>query len=505
MKRLLVPLVAGIVPAFILIVSVQPSRAGSATWRANPSSGDWNTAANWAPMTVPNGPSDTATFASSNQTNVSLSAHATVDGVVFNPGASGFTISIPNPLSMYLEGVGITNNSAIFQHFVVGESGATIFSNMGFFNSATAGSLMVFTIEFGTIFFENTSTAGDATFINSGGTVTSGDGGITFFSQSSSAANATLIVNGGAVANSRGGSVQFANRATAANATVTVNGSTASGAGGGELLFFGRSRGGRARVTVFGKGSLDISPRSGEDPGVTIGSLEGDGKVFLGAKNLAVGSNQLSTNFSGPIQDGGFNGGVGGSLTKIGTGKLVLTHRNTYTGGTTIKRGKLIVNNTVGSGTGSGPVQVDGGWLGGRGIIGGTVTVGTGSGSGAVLDPGTLHGPNNPGALTIESPLTFNADATYNVEVNSNSATTDEVIAARVTINAGAQFAFEDIGNSTLAIGTIFTIINNTSATPITGTFSNLPDGSIFSANGNTYQVSYEGGNGNDLDLTVVP
>jgi hypothetical protein len=150
-------------------------------------------------------------------------------------------------------------------------------------------------------------------------------------------------------------------------------------------------------------------------------------------------------------------------------------------------------------------VQVDGGWLGGWGIIGGTVTVGTGSGSGAVLDPGSLHGPHNFSALTIESPLTFNADATYNVEVNSNSVSTGEVIAAGVTINAGAQFAFEDIGNSTLPIGTIFPIINNTSATPITGTFSNLPDGSIFSANGNTYQVSYEGGNGNDLTLTVVP
>ena len=28
----------------------------------NPSSGDWNTAANWTPTTVPNGPSDIAMF-----------------------------------------------------------------------------------------------------------------------------------------------------------------------------------------------------------------------------------------------------------------------------------------------------------------------------------------------------------------------------------------------------------------------------------------------------------
>jgi hypothetical protein len=54
------------------------ARAGSATWDLNPGSGDWNTAANWTPMTVPNGASDTATFSLSNTTNVSISANAEV-------------------------------------------------------------------------------------------------------------------------------------------------------------------------------------------------------------------------------------------------------------------------------------------------------------------------------------------------------------------------------------------------------------------------------------------
>jgi autotransporter-associated beta strand protein len=221
--------------------------------------------------------------------------------------------------------------------------------------------------------------------------------------------------------------------------------------------------------------------------------------------NLSVGSNSLSTVFSGVIQDGGIVGGTGGSLAKIGTGKLVLSHRNTYTGGTTIKRGKLMVNNEGGSGTGSGPVQVEGGWLGGKGIIAGTVTVGTGSGSGAVLAPGYVHGLGSPGALTIQSPLTFSADATYNVDVNSSNATADEVVANGVTINSGAQFSFADLGSGTLIPGTVFTVINNTAANPIIGTFSNLPDGSMFTVNGNTYRVNYEGGDGNDLTLTIVP
>jgi hypothetical protein len=33
--------------------------ADSATWNLNPATNDWNTANNWTPATVPNGPADT--------------------------------------------------------------------------------------------------------------------------------------------------------------------------------------------------------------------------------------------------------------------------------------------------------------------------------------------------------------------------------------------------------------------------------------------------------------
>jgi hypothetical protein len=138
------------------------------------------------------------------------------------------------------------------------------------------------------------------------------------------------------------------------------------------------------------------------------------------------------------------------------------------------------------------------------GTIAGAVRVGSGSGLGAVLSPGYHHG-SNPGTLTVESPLTFNSDATYEIEVNSSRQTADKVVALGVTINAGAQTLFADLGNGTFTVGNFFTVIDNTSATPIAGTFSNLPDGSTFTNNGNTYEVNYEGGDGNDLTLTVVP
>lgn len=51
----------------------------------------------------------------------------------------------------------------------------------------------------------------------------------------------------------------------------------------------------------------------------------------------------------------------------------------------------------------------------------------------------------------------------------------------------------------------MLTLIANTLADPINGTFSNLPDGSIVTINGNNFQASYFGNEGNDLTLTVVP
>jgi hypothetical protein len=77
-------------------------------------------------------------------------------------------------------------------------------------------------------------------------------------------------------------------------------------------------------------------------------------------------------------------------------------------------------------------------------------------------------------------------------------------VANGVTIN-GAAFSFRPKGQGTLPAGLVSMAIDNTSATPIAGTFSNLPDGAIVTVGGNNFQASYEGGDGNDLTLTVVP
>ena len=143
------------------------------------------------------------------------------------------------------------------------------------------------------------------------------------------------------------------------------------------------------------------------------------------------------------------------------------------------------------------------GTLGGNGIIAGALTVGTGNGAGAFLAPG--QATTNLITLRIQSSLTLKADATYSYRLSTSKVKADEVVAKGVTIEAGAQFDFQQLGNKKLTTGTVFTAINNTSANPISGTFANLSDGSTFTSGRNNFQVSYEGGTDNDLTLTVVP
>jgi autotransporter-associated beta strand protein len=512
-RRVLSSLAAAPTLLFLLLAAATAFGHGSATWNLNPPEGGcWDGVycqTNWTPASAPNGPEDTATFDVSNTTNIIVDDQnqfvIEVNGIVFNAGASAFTIDAPGSgsldFTLTISGVGITNNSGITQNFVTNsnpDGGAVI----QFTNSATAGSLTVFTNNphnfsggsGGVTIFFDTSTAGNGIFANNAALASGVSSGTTAFVDSATAHNATLIANGSAVSGASGGTTTFQSTSTAGNAMLIANGGSGGGLGG-NILFGGDSTGGTARTEVFGNGNLDISAHNA--PGVTVGSIEGSGVVFLGARNLSVGSNNLSTIFSGVIQ------GDGGSLTKIGTGQLNLTAANSYTGGTTISAGTLLVKNKSGTGTGTGAVQVNTGTLGGTGIIAGAVTVGTGTSSGAILLPG--NSAPKPGTLTMNSALIFNPRATYTCVLNRGTPKASKVVALGVTIKGKVPFTFVDTGTGTLATGTVFTVIRNTAASPISGTFSNLADGAVFTSNGNNFQANYEGGDGNDLTLTVVP
>ncbi len=522
----------GLLAISMLLLGARVSYSGSATWNLDPVDAKWNNAFNWTPQTVPNRSSDTATFDVSNVPFVRLTQFADIAQLVFNPGASAFTINPSGSAPLTFRGAGIVNNSGVTQTFNLlaqGQSNAITFfnfakagrnvvintqnshtgsnSNLAFWQNSSAedatinvaGALTPNGTTESRIFFFHTATAGTARFVMSGGEIGNGDGGTTEFDcDGCSAETATFVMNGSQVADGFGGQVVFSNTSNAADSTLIANGGTNGGGGGKVLLYFG-SDGGNARVEVFDNGKLDISGHTA--PGVTVGSIEGNGVVVLAANTLTVGRNNRDTLFSGSINDGPF--ARGGSLSKIGTGRLVLTEASGYTGSTAVNSGQLLVNNRRGSATGRGPVLVNVGKLGGSGIILGTVAVGSGSGPGAVLSPGGSK--VLVGTLTIQHELSLQADGSYEFGINRDTATADQVVANGVTIDPGAQFASSSAGSGILPVGTVFTAISNTAATPIAGSFANLADGSTITIGSNAFQANYAGGDGNDLTLTVVP
>ena len=68
------------------LLAATSALAQDATWLLNPGPGNFNTAANWTPATVPTG---TAFFGTSNITNLSFTPSTTNDGgYTFNAGAT---------------------------------------------------------------------------------------------------------------------------------------------------------------------------------------------------------------------------------------------------------------------------------------------------------------------------------------------------------------------------------------------------------------------------------
>jgi autotransporter-associated beta strand protein len=443
--------------------------ADSATWNANPVDNNWNNPANWTPAIVPNGPNDIATFGVSSTTEVSINASIEVNSIVFSPGASAFTITLPTGGSsgLTISGAGITNDSGITQNFV------TYAHDISFHNNASAD---------------------DAIFAINGGHI--------IFFDDSTAANATIIATDT-------GEID-ADPANAGNATLIANGGTPYGG----FIYMNCNGSSTARVEIYDTGFLYIG-YAGSSNSAIVGSIEGDGEIIIGeAEYLIVGTNHLNTVFSGLIRDDSPpilesssdapDKIVGGSVFKLGSGTLTLTGANQYSGTTTVIGGALNVANPNGSATGRSLVNVHSGTVGGTGTIAEELNVGDGSGAGAILKPSI--GGIKPSTLSIHRTLNLRASSTYTYTLNTNRAeAADKVIANGVTIDSRAHFNFVALANKTLRPGKVFVAISNAAATPISGTFANLPDGSTFTVGANTYQVSYEGGDGNDLTLTVVP
>ena len=341
------------------IISAAPKTAiastlsvnGPAVWSATPANGNWNNDANWSPAS-PNGGAALALFGSSSVTSIFISADTTVADMIFGSTASPYTITVVGDWILTIDGAGVTNNSNKMQNIVSaadsGGNGWIIFQN-----GASAGNdLVTYTaqggLDTGRLDFTASATAGTANFIARSSTIIGGLGGIIEFFDSSTADHGTFTLNGSTptLPNANGGRVDFYDSSNAGAATLIANtgvGPIASPTGG-LIRFLGNSDGGTSRVEVFGNGRLDLQLHD-LATAVTIGSLEGDGYVLLGGRTLKIGSNNTSTTFSGTIT-GDEAGGTAGSVTKVGTGVLVLSGANNYVGNTTIANGELFLAQT---------------------------------------------------------------------------------------------------------------------------------------------------------------
>src|SRR6266480_3988895 len=208
MKTFLSAFIAGILLAFILMLSIQTSLADSATWNLNPISSDWNDPLNWTPNTVPNGPSDVATFDVSNTTGVRITHPGdTVDHIAFTSTASSYTLTVGQQSDqnerLIFTGLGIVNDSGLTQNFL------PVGSTIEFDNGSNAGLATMFTVPStglgSEVLFFDTSSAGSATFDN--------DRDVEFFDDST-AANATLTGSG---------SLVFMGNSTAEDATFIID------------------------------------------------------------------------------------------------------------------------------------------------------------------------------------------------------------------------------------------------------------------------------------------
>lgn len=158
-----------------------------------------------------------------------------------------------------------------------------------------------------------------------------------------------------------------------------------------------------------------------------------------------------------------------GTLVKTGPGTMELTAANQYQGPTTISGGTLLVNNTSGSGTGSGSVTVQsGGTLAGNGIITGGINVQ----SGGTLSPGYGVGTLTVGNLTL--------GGTTLMEINKSLAPSNDLVAASGTLTYGGTLIVTNLGPD-ISRGDRFVLFNPVGS----GSFDNvvlpaLPNGLVW-------------------------
>lgn len=203
--------------------------------------------------------------------------------------------------------------------------------------------------------------------------------------------------------------------------------------------------------------------------GIALGGLAGGAATTLqGASSYSdtvtytIGGANADAEFDGVIANGGYSSNPATVVIKTGAGTQMFTGANTYSSGTTINGGTLLINNSTGSGTGSGAVTVaNGGTLAGDGSISGAVTVN----SGGALSPG-----NPLGTLTVSNNLTLATGSTTFMQVQPSPFTNDAVKITG-TLTESGTLNVSNANATAFAAGNSFKLF---SAANYSGSFANF-------------------------------
>jgi hypothetical protein len=136
-----------------------------------------------------------------------------------------------------------------------------------------------------------------------------------------------------------------------------------------------------------------------------------------------------------------------------------------------------------------------------NGILGGTGTAGTITiHEGGILAPGLSPGCLNSGNLVIDAGI-------YRAELGGTTACTgyDQMkVTGTVSLTNQPLLELSHYNNYKPKVGTNYVVISNDGTDTVTGTFKDLAEGATFKTDGYVYRISYKGGDGNDVALSVV-